>query len=97
MAEHASVVRVIRFRTAPEKQDGLVERLQSGIDGIRQMEGCFGAQVCSVREDPNVTAVISRWASQAAFDQFLSNTASQRADLAATLSEPPSTETYVAI
>jgi quinol monooxygenase YgiN len=97
MAEHAHVVRVARFRPAPAEREQLLNRLQSGVDGIRQRPGCFGAQVCTVREDPAVAVVISRWASQAALDQFLSETAAQRSEAAALMPEPPTTETYVSI
>jgi quinol monooxygenase YgiN len=93
MAEHANVVRVVRFRPAAGRRDELVNRLQIGVQGIRQMEGCFGAQICAVREEPDVIVAISRWASQAALDQFLSSTTAQRAEAAALAAEPPSMET----
>jgi quinol monooxygenase YgiN len=97
MVEHANVVRVVHFRPAPGGRDELVSRLTSGAEGIRQMEGCFGAQICNVREDPAVIVAISRWASQGALDQFLSSTTAQRAEVAAMTAEPPSTETFVSI
>jgi quinol monooxygenase YgiN len=95
MAEHASVLRIARFRPARGRRDELIQRLQSGVDGIRQRDGCFGAQVCTLREDPDVTVVISRWASQAALEDFLAATATQRAEAAALTLEPPTTETFV--
>jgi quinol monooxygenase YgiN len=49
----------------------MMSRLQQGAEHIRQQEGCFGVQVCSVRETPDELAVISRWTSQAALDTFL--------------------------
>ena len=55
------------------------------------------AQICTVSEDPAVVAVISRWANQAALDQFLSDTTAQRAEAAALTSEPATTETFVSI
>jgi quinol monooxygenase YgiN len=97
MAEHANLVRVARFRPAPGQREELVKRLQSGADGIRHRDGCFGAQICTVSEDPAVVAVISRWASQAALDQFLSETTAQRAEATALTSEPATTETFVSI
>jgi quinol monooxygenase YgiN len=92
MAEHASVVRIIRFRPAPGKRDELVGVLERGAEQIRQLEGCFGIQVCGVRESPEVIASISRWASQAALDQFLQTSQQQRADLNSLAAEPPTTE-----
>jgi quinol monooxygenase YgiN len=97
MPEHANVVRVARFRSGPGRREDILSRLQSGIEGIRQRDGCFGAQICSVREDPDVIVVVSRWTTEGALDQFLSDTASQRAEAAALTTEPPTTETFVSI
>ena len=97
MAEHANVVRIASFRPGADRRAELLDRLKSGIDGIRQMEGCFGAQICSVEGDPEVVAVISRWASRSALDQFLSSTTTQRAEAAAMTTEPPKTETYTSM
>ena len=92
MAEHASVVRIIRLQPADGKRDELIARLEQGAAQIREMEGCFGVQVCAIRESPGVVASISRWASQAALDQFLNSTASQRGELASLATGQPSTE-----
>jgi quinol monooxygenase YgiN len=97
MAEHANVVRMARFRPASGRRDELVNRLQSGIDAIRQRDGCFGAQICTALEDPDVLVVISRWANQAAVDQFLSDTTAQRREAEALSAGPPTTETFVSI
>jgi quinol monooxygenase YgiN len=97
MAEHASVVRLTRFQPAPGKRDELLHRLEDGADGIRQMEGCFGAQICTVREAPDVIVAISRWASQAAVDQFLESTRTQRAEVASLAAAPPSSEHLIAV
>ena len=97
MAEHASIVRMARFRPASGKREELVNRLQSGVDGLRQRDGCFGAQVCTAREDPDAVVVISRWVNQAALDQFLSDTTAQRNEAAALTTQPPATETFVSI
>jgi quinol monooxygenase YgiN len=97
MADHASVVRLTRFQPAPGKRDELLSRLQDGADAIRQMEGCFGAQVCTVREAPDTIVAISRWASQAAVDQFLETTRAQRAEVANLAAAPPSSEHLLAV
>jgi len=97
MAEHASVVRIIRFRPAPERRADLTTRLKTRLDQIRQLEGCFGAQVCTIQEEPDVVAVISRWASQSALDQFLSSMTAERAEVAAMSAVPPTTETFVSV
>ena len=72
MAEHATVVRVTRFHPLPVKHAELVVRLQSGVAAMRTADGCFGVQLCGVREAPDSVAVISRWANQAALDKVLS-------------------------
>ena len=71
MAEHASVIRILRLKPAAGKRDELVSRLAQGAENIRKREGCFGVQVCTVRETPDELAVISRWASQSALDAFV--------------------------
>jgi quinol monooxygenase YgiN len=97
MAEHASIVRLTRFRAAPGRRDDLLRRLQEGAEGIRQMEGCFGAQICTVREAPDVIVAISRWASQAAVDQFLESTSTERAEVASLAAAPPLSEHLAAV
>ena len=95
--EHASIVRVARFRPAAGQRDALLSRLRGGVDGIRQRDGCFGAQICSVREEPDTIVVVSRWSNQAALDTFLSETADQRAGAAALTQGAPTTETFVSL
>src|SRR5438105_3132627 len=96
MAEHASIVRLTRFQPASGKRDELIRRLIEGAEGIRELEGCFGAQICTVRENPDVIVAISRWASQAAVDNFLRTTETQRAELAKLAAGPPASEHLVA-
>jgi heme-degrading monooxygenase HmoA len=86
------VVRIIRFKPAPGKRDELVSRLEEGAQQIREMDGCFGVQVCTVREAPDEVASISRWASQSALDAFLKASDSQRGGLAALAAGAPVTE-----
>jgi len=95
--EHASVVRVARFRPAAGQREALLSRLQGGIDGLRQREGCFGAQVCSEREEPETIVIISRWSNQAALDSWLSDSADQRGGVTALTAAAPTTETFVSL
>jgi quinol monooxygenase YgiN len=95
--EHASIVRVARFRPAAGQRDALLNRLQGGVDGIRQRDGCFGAQICGLREEPETIAVISRWSNQAALDSFLAESADQRAGASAFTQGPATTETFVSL
>ena len=97
MAEHASIVRLTRFQPASGQRDELIRRLVEGAEGIRQMEGCFGAQICTVRESPDVIVAVSRWAGQAALDRFLQQSESRRADLANLAASPPATEHLISV
>lgn len=92
MAEHATVIRVIRFKPAPGKREELISTLEDGAEQIAQMEGCFGVQVCTIREAPDEVASISRWASQSALDAFLRTSEPQRGGVNALASAPPVTE-----
>ncbi len=92
MAEHASVIRLLRFQPAAGKRDELIRRLEEGVQDIRKREGCFGAQICQVRETPGVIVAVSRWASQAAVDLFLQDSAAQRAELGSLLAAPAEAE-----
>jgi len=92
VAEHASVVRVTHFTPAPGKREELVSRLQEGAEQIRQMDGCFGVQICALREAPDQVVSISRWASQSALDAFLKASDSQRANANTLATAAPVTE-----
>src|ERR1700720_4247562 len=97
MAEHASVIRIIRFEPGTGKRDELVAQLERGAQDIRKMEGCFGVQICTIREVPGIVSSISRWASQAALDQFLQSTATQRAQMATLAAGPPTVEHFTPV
>ena len=70
MAKHATVVRVSHFQPLPGKHDELITRLMSGVSTMRTVKGCYGVQLCNVRETPDVIAVVSRWRDQAALDHI---------------------------
>jgi quinol monooxygenase YgiN len=95
MAERASVIRLSRFQPAAGKRDELIRVLETGAEGIRKLDGCFGAQICASRETPDVIVAISRWASQSAVDAFLEASAAERANLAGLTAAPPSAEHLV--
>jgi quinol monooxygenase YgiN len=69
MPNHATVIRVSHIQPLPGKQNDLVARIMPAVETMRSVEGCFGVQVCTIRETPGVIAVVSRWANQAALDQ----------------------------
>jgi quinol monooxygenase YgiN len=92
VAEHATVIRIIRVKPAAGKRDELLAALERGAEQIRQMQGCFGVQVCTIREAPDEVASISRWASQSALNEFLRATEPQRGELSALAAGAPVTE-----
>lgn len=66
MNDHAHLIRVLTAHAAPGKRDELIRVLEELAGRVREMEGCFGMQICSVREEPEWVAVVSRWESAAA-------------------------------
>jgi quinol monooxygenase YgiN len=97
MAEHASVVRLSRFQPAAGKRDELIRVLEEGAEGIRKLDGCFGAQICTVRGTPDVIVAISRWASQSAVDKFVEDSAAERAGLGPLVAAPPVSEHLIPV
>ncbi|HLZ32084.1 MAG TPA: antibiotic biosynthesis monooxygenase family protein [Chloroflexota bacterium] len=94
MAEHAGVIRVSHFTPGPGKHEDLKARLNDGLAELRASEGCFGAQICTVREKPNELAVVSRWASGAALDRYLQQRVANVATLADVLAQAPQVEHF---
>src|ERR1041384_6741989 len=93
VAEHASVIRVTRFQPAPGKRDELGRRLEAGAEQMRHMDGCFGSQICASDQSSDAVVAVSRWASRAALDQFVQQSAAQRNEAAQQLaSGPPTSE-----
>lgn len=61
MSEHSHLVRVSTFHPAAGKRDEVARLCQEYAERARQIPGNFGVQVCSVREEPEWVAVVSRW------------------------------------
>jgi quinol monooxygenase YgiN len=95
VAEHASVIRVTRFQPAPGKREELVRRLEEGAEQMRQMDGCFGSQICASDQSSEAIVAVSRWASRAALDQFVQQSATQRNDVAQQLASGPPTSEHL--
>ncbi|HET6316295.1 MAG TPA: antibiotic biosynthesis monooxygenase family protein [Chloroflexota bacterium] len=94
MAEHASVIRVAHFPIAADKRQRLVTLLEGLSDQVRRMDGCFGAQVCTVRESSNEVAIVSRWANQAALDTMTQSGITSNDEVLGLLSGQPRTEHF---
>ena len=61
MTEHARVIRLTRFVPLAGKRAELIAALEEIAERVRQVEDCYGVQVCDVSEDPIPLVVISRW------------------------------------
>ena len=96
MPDHATVIRVTRMRAAEGREDELRRFAEEFAAAARQQPGCFGAQLCSVSEEPGWLAAISRWESQAALDAAIPKGDSRRAEMAELLGAPAETRHYVA-
>ena len=94
MAEHASVIRVAHFSVAADKRDQLVSKLEPIAEQIRQMEGCFGMQICRVRDSADEVAAVSRWANQAALDKMTQSGVQNNPEIRGMLSGDPRVEHF---
>jgi quinol monooxygenase YgiN len=82
MTEHAGVVRITTYTTDADRWAQLIDALHRLSDEVRDVEGCFGAQVCSVEDRPDAVAVVSRWRSRGDLDAYLSAERAQLEELA---------------
>ncbi len=96
MADHAVIVRVTRMRPADGREKELRRLLDSFVSATRDRPGCFGAQVCTVTEEPGWVAAISRWSDQAALDEAIPKGDTERQELGRLLAAPAETRHYVA-
>ena len=67
------VVRILSSRVRAGSEEQFVAASTPALEWLNSQDGCFGAQLCRLREDPGVLAVISRWRDQAALDATLSS------------------------
>src|SRR5699024_1503392 len=91
MSEHAQTVRVAAFSSVDGRRDELVTALESVARDASDADGCFGAQVCEIAEEPDVLAVLSRWESRSAVDTFTQEYAERAQDAVAGLTSGPAT------
>src|SRR5579884_2576562 len=96
MAEHATVVDVSRYYAADGKRDELTEAMRRIAREAAGSPGCFGAQVCTSKGDPEALVAISRWESAQALDAFSESPAfvREREQLAGLLARPAERERF---
>ena len=61
MTEHAGLIQVTTFRPAPGRRDEALALCAGTQERAAAAGGCFGAQTCTVDEDPDAVVAISRW------------------------------------
>ena len=70
MTEHAGLIQVTTFRSAPGRRDELLALCAGTQERAAAADGCFGAQTCTVDEDPDAVAAISRWRDRHSLEAF---------------------------
>jgi quinol monooxygenase YgiN len=62
------VVRILSGRARAGSEEQFLAAVRPAVEWLNSQDGCFGAQLCRLREDPGTFAVISRWRDQSALD-----------------------------
>jgi quinol monooxygenase YgiN len=70
MTEHAGLIQVTTFRTAPGRRDEVLALCAETQQRAAAADGCFGAQTCTVDEDPDAVVAISRWRDRRSLEAF---------------------------
>ena len=70
MTEHAGLIQVTTFRPAPGRRDEVLALCAETQQRAAAADGCFGAQTCTVDEDPDAVAAISRWRDRRSLEAF---------------------------
>jgi quinol monooxygenase YgiN len=70
MAEHAGLIQMTTFQTAPGRRDELLALCAEIQERAATADGCFGAQTCTVNDDPDAVVAISRWRDRHSLDAF---------------------------
>lgn len=71
MTEHAHVISITTYTAQDGRFDDLTQATRPFVQLATDADGCFGAQLCTIAEAPDVVAVVSRWRDQAALDAFV--------------------------
>jgi quinol monooxygenase YgiN len=70
MTEHAGLIQVTTFRPAPGRRDEVLALCAQTQERAAAADGCFGAQTCTVDEDPDAVVAISRWRDRHSLEAF---------------------------
>jgi quinol monooxygenase YgiN len=61
---------VTTFRPAPGRRDELLALCAETQERAAAADGCFGAQTCTVHDDPDAVVTISRWRNRHSLEAF---------------------------
>ena len=70
MTEHAGLIQVTTFEPAPGRRDELLALCAETQERAAAADGCFGAQTCTVHDDPDAVVAISRWRDRHSLEAF---------------------------
>jgi quinol monooxygenase YgiN len=70
MAEHAGLIQMTTFQAAPGRRDELLALCAETQERAATADGCFGAQTCTVNDDPDAVVAISRWRDRRSLEAF---------------------------
>ncbi len=70
MTEHAGLIQVITFQPAPGRRDQVLALCADTQERAAAADGCFGAQTCTVDDDPGAVVAISRWRNRHSLEAF---------------------------
>jgi quinol monooxygenase YgiN len=70
MTEHAGLIQVTTFQPVPGRRDEVLALCAEAQERAASADGCFGAQTCTVDQDPDAVVAISRWRNRHSLEAF---------------------------
>jgi quinol monooxygenase YgiN len=70
MPDHARLIRIAKYRANPGVREELLARMEELATAMRDLQGLFGAQVCTINKAPEWLALVSRWQDEEALRQI---------------------------
>jgi quinol monooxygenase YgiN len=70
MTEHVGLIQVTTFRPTPGRRDEVLALCAETQERAVAADGCFGAQTCTVDDDPEAVVAISRWRGRHSLEAF---------------------------
>jgi quinol monooxygenase YgiN len=70
MTERAGLIQVTILRPASGRRDEVLALCAETQECAAAADGCFGAQTCTVDDDPDAVVAISRWCGRHSLEAF---------------------------